>query len=238
MALPAIDTLCRAIDAAPLRLRIRFPGGAEITSITNELPPSLFALAQSLLGQASSALAPLAPIFNVVETIVAIQTCLTAVVDALGPPPDPSKLASCLPELAKKVEAIIALLPPTSVLALIADILDTLVAALQGSIEELRAIARMLDRIASARLLSDSVPGLLSVVDCGEQTAATQMDNLVRSFASLNAMIGAVNGLASLAGLPQLPLLTSLPGDPEAAVDALQGGVDALRAFRDAIPVS
>jgi hypothetical protein len=238
MALPPIETLCQAMEPSPLRLRIRFPGGAEITSVTNQLPPSLFQLAQSLLGQASSALAPLAPIFNVVETIVAIQTCLTAVVDALGPPPDPSKLAQCLPELAKKVEAIIALLPPTSVLAMIADILDAIVAALDGTIAELRAVIRLLEKVATARLQADTITGLGAVAFCGEQTATVTMDNVSRSFASLNAMIAALNGLTSMAGLPQVPSLTSLPGDPEAAVDFLQVTVDGLRTFRDAIPVS
>jgi hypothetical protein len=238
MALPPIDTLCRAIDEFPDALRVRFPGGAQLTPQLSGLPPSLFALAQDLLGKTNAALTPLTPLFDIVEAIVAVQKCLTAVVDALGPPPDPSKLAECLPELAKKIEAIIALLPPTSVLALVADIVDAIVAMLEGVIAELRAVAAIIERTTRAENLSARVPELAFAAICGRQTADAAMSNISRALGSLNTMIELVNGFAALAGLPGLPLVAGLPGDPLGAIGLLQGAVAALRAFRDTIPVS
>lgn len=238
MPLPAIDTLCRALDPAPLNLRVRLPGGAEISAIADQLPPSLFSLAQQLLGQASSALAPLSPIFTIVEAVVAVQKCLTAVVDALGPPPDPGKLLECLPELAKKIEEIIALLPPTSVLALLVDVLDAIIATLHGTILELQAVQRLLNSIAAARNLSTTVEGLAAVVLCGEQSADIAMDNIRGAFGSLNSLIEALNGFAAMAGIDgAIPTLDNIPDDPTQAIAFLQSGLDLLVTFRDSIPV-
>src|SRR4051812_20810485 len=101
--LPPMDEVCKAIEAFPRVPTITFPGGATLIPQVPGLPPSLLELSIDLLGKANAALVPLSPLFDVIEVIVALQKCLTAVVDALGPPPDPSKLAKCLPELAKKI---------------------------------------------------------------------------------------------------------------------------------------
>lgn len=49
------------------------------------------------------ALAPLKPVFDIIDTVVAVFACLKAIPDAFGPPPDPSKLVQALEDLAKKV---------------------------------------------------------------------------------------------------------------------------------------
>src|SRR5688572_26832363 len=100
MPLPPLETLCDVLAGYPNEPTIRLPGGAELRAQLAGLPPSLFEIAKSLLGQANSALAPLTPIFDIIETINALHNCVKAIPDALGPPPDPSKLAGCLPELA------------------------------------------------------------------------------------------------------------------------------------------
>lgn len=239
MALPAIDGLCKALDEFPeLGLCVTMPGGATLCPQVEGLPPSLYQLARSALGQANAALAPLTPLFDIIETLVAIKDCVTAIPDALGPPPDPSKLAACVPNLIEKIEKVIALLPPASVLLTIAQLLDVIIAILQGCIDELRAVLRLLDRISRARLLAGRVPGLLSIIDCGQQSAEAQMSNIERAMASINPIIELINVIGSLAGLKPIPTFEGgLGDDPDVAIDTLQGLVDVLRVFRDSIPL-
>lgn len=238
MALPALDTLCKAIDGFPDDLCVVLPGGANVCAQLEALPPSLYQMAKGALGQANAALAPLTPIFDIIETLVAIQKCMTALVDALGPPPDPSKIADCLPELAKRIEKLIALLPPASVLLMIVQLIDVIIGILRGSISELQAVARLIDRISRAQFLAGRVPGLLAAIDCGQQSAATQMSNIERAIASINPIIELINGIGSIAGLEPIPLFQGgIPTSPEPAIEALEGLVDVLSAFRDTIPV-
>jgi hypothetical protein len=237
MTLPAIETLCRALNEAPDALAIHFPGGA--TLIPNVgLPPSLLENARAMLGQANAALAPLQPIFDVIETLVAIQNCIKAIPDALGPPPDPSKLANCIPDLAEKVEALISLLPPASVLRMIGELLDTIIAMLRGTTNELRAVIRLVIKVTAAEDLSTRVPGLLSVANCGRASADAGMNNIGRALGDLGPMLELLNGLLSLAGLPEAPGIdVSSDGDPEAMIDVLDGLVQVLVAFRGTIPL-
>jgi len=60
------------------------------------------------------ALTPLVPIFNIIDTVVAIFNCVKAIPDMIGPPPDPTVLAACLPDLAEKVNKLLALIPQLS----------------------------------------------------------------------------------------------------------------------------
>lgn len=233
--LPPLDTLCKAIEEFPDDLPIHFPGGAQLVPHLEGLPPSLFAMAQHMLGQANAALAPLNPIFDVIETIVALKDCITAIKDALGPPPDPSKMAECLPDLAAKVEVLLALLPPASVLRTIAEILDVLIALLQGIVIELGAVVALLRKVTEAEDSSGRIGGLAAVVHCGRLTATASMNNIGRALRSANAFVELLNGLTSLAGLPRVPSLGAMPDDPTEAVAQLQAVVDVLRTFRDGI---
>ena len=50
-----------------------------------------------------SALTPLVPVFTIIDTVVAVFNCVKAIPDSLGPPPDPSVIAACLPDLQRKI---------------------------------------------------------------------------------------------------------------------------------------
>lgn len=236
MALPAIDSLCKALERFPPNdLCVLLPGGAQVCAQLTELPPSLFQQAKGLIGAANAALAPLQPLFDIVEAITAIQKCVQAIPDALGPPPDPSKLAQCVPNLVEKVEKLIALLPPASILAMVAQLLDAIIALLQGTVFELQAIQALLARIAAAQELSGQVPTLLQVIDCGNQSAASSLDNLSRALASVNPIIGLINSFG-LVHVPELDASIMADG-PQPAIDALGDVVRVLSSIRDTIPL-
>jgi phage-related protein len=236
MALPAIETLCDAIPSGRFDLCVTFPGGATVCSYTEGFPPSLLNLVRSLLGQANSAMAPLSPIFDIIGAIAAVLECIQAIPDSLGPPPDPSKLAECIPNLVEKVEKLLLLLPQLSVPLMVVGLLDTLILMLDAAIAELNSVIGLLARISRARAVN--APGLLSIIDCGERTVTAQLSNIEGLFASINPLITIINTLGGLAGLAEIPSFDGgLGEDPSAAIAPLETIRDSLAGIRDAIPV-
>src|SRR5262249_61666355 len=108
------------------------PAGA---SLDPELPGLGFAdpmqLSKQLLAQANAALAPLAPIFNVIDVALALFNAVKAIPDAISHF-DPSKISDALPELAEKVGKLAPLVPQLSVPLMILGLVDTLLAFLGG----------------------------------------------------------------------------------------------------------
>lgn len=233
-----LAALCVTIAEAPPPLCVTLPGGAEVCAQTSDLPPSLFAYAKIALGAANSAMAPLGPIFAVIEAITAIQKCLAAVPGILGPPPNPAKLVEALKELAEKVEKLLKLLPQLSVPLLVVQLIDLVIATIDGAASELTSLARLAQRIQQAELGVEAAPFLSPMILCARTSFDTQMSNLERSFGSINPIIELVNTLGALAGLKPVPTFEgALPPDLPAAAAKLQAAADALRVARSAIPL-
>jgi hypothetical protein len=82
MAIPE----CKPIPRLPAPRQIVFPGGAALSQVLaagSEIPGGLDA-ATNLLAQASPAMAPLMPIFNIIGAVLALVECVQAVPDALS----------------------------------------------------------------------------------------------------------------------------------------------------------
>ncbi len=92
MALP----ICLDIPALDDPFALDLPGGIEHVNLMEVIQP---------------ALTPLVPLFDVVDTIVAVYNCMKAIPDSLGPPPDPTAIAICTPELGEKVAKLLRLIP-------------------------------------------------------------------------------------------------------------------------------
>jgi hypothetical protein len=236
MGLPAIETLCDAIPSGQFDLCITFPGGATVCAYTEAFPPSLLALVRSMLGQANSAMAPLQPIFDIIGAIAAVLECIQAIPDSLGPPPDPTAIAQCIPNLVEKVEKLLLLLPQLSLPLMIAGFLDTLILMLNAIIGELNAVIRLLDRITRARGIN--APGLAAIIDCGDRTVTSQLSNIEALFASINPLIDVVNTLGGLAGMSPIPSFEGgLGEDPSDAIAPIESLRDSLQTVRNALPV-
>jgi len=236
MGLPLIEELCSAIPEGQFDLCITFPGGATVCSHTEGFPPSVLELVRSLLGQANSAMAPLSPIFDIIGAIAAVLECVQAIPDSLGPPPDPTKLAECIPNLVEKVEKLLLLLPQVSVPLMIAGFLDALILLLTAIINELNAVINLLARISRAQAIN--APGLATIIDCGERTVTAQLSNIEALFASINPLITVVNSLGSLAGMEAIPSFEGgLGDDPAAAIEPIEDVRDFLQGVRNALPV-
>jgi len=116
---------CITIPTLPPPKEITFPGGATLSQVLaagSEIPDPIDSVT-NLLAQANAGLAPRVPVFNIIDAVIAVFNCIKAIPDSLGPPPDPTKLAECIPDLAEKVDALLKLIPQLSVPLLVVGII-------------------------------------------------------------------------------------------------------------------
>jgi hypothetical protein len=222
-------TIAVCIHVPPLGepFELTLPGGALIQHL-------------DLADVLQPALTPLMPVFLIVDAIAALYTCTTAVVDALGPPPDPSKLASCIPELAEKVSKLLGLVPQLSLPLTVIGIIDLLIRVL-GEVRgvlvhlaaELEAITGIVERASE---LDDA--NLLEVAGCVEASVQQEAANLGKQLASLGRLIGLTNLFLGMIGGPEIPDFSDLSGKPiQDAVAPLDQLVATLQSARRMVPV-
>jgi hypothetical protein len=237
MGIPEVEELCSLLDTFDGDLCLVFPGGAEVCSFFETFPPSLLGITRSLLAQASAGLAPLQPIFDIIETIVAVVDCLQAIPDTIGPPPNPDALRACIPNLLAKIERLLALLPQLSLPLLVVGLLDTIIRMIDGVIHELHAIVDLLERIVTTKGIGNNF--LQGIIDCAEGSVASSLSNLERLFNAINSIAELLNKLAQAAKLDfEIPSFAGgLGDDPAAAIAQLEAVTDQLRALRDSIPI-
>jgi hypothetical protein len=88
-------------------------------------------LSKQLMAQANAALAPLVPVFNVIDTVLALFQAVKAIPDAITHL-DPTKITDALPDVAQKASKLLAIVPQLSVPLMIVGLIDVLLAFLGG----------------------------------------------------------------------------------------------------------
>ena len=238
MPIPDLKSLCVELTVQPQSLSVTFPGGA---SIDAELPdvgvPDPMELSKQLLAQANAALAPLGPVFNLIDVALALFNAVKAIPDAISHL-DPSKITDALPDLANKAARIAAIVPQLSVPLMILGLIDALLAFLGGLSGQLRAIIDQQVRIQKAENRAAELGNaqLQAIADCSKHQVSSQLESLAESVAPVNRLIALINVFAQLAGLGPLPDLSSLGTDAAAALRALDDTVNALQEIRAALP--
>jgi hypothetical protein len=219
---------CIELPAVDDPFEIPLPGGVSLEDVDP-------------LQMLQSALAPLAPLFKVLDVVMQIFACIKAIPDAVGLPPDPSGLFACVPELAKKIAALLELLPILTipilvkrVIKLVARALSKVRARLIALEEQVRMIESAIDR---AKKLQD--PGLMAIAQCARANVAQEGENLMKSLAGVGRILLIIQLFMSfIPGAPQIPDLSSLTGQPlDAVVEPLDAIISALDVAYHAIPI-
>jgi hypothetical protein len=239
MAIPE----CKPIPRFPAPRQIVFPGGAALSQVLaagSEIPSGLDA-ATNLLAQASSAMAPLMPIFNIVDAVLALVECVQAVPDALGPPPDPVKMAETLSRLAEKLPKLLDLVPQLAAPRMVIGMLDTLIDFIEGLRDQIEAILLQAERTQAAKAKAEELgdSNLLHIAGCAEGHAQAQLQAMVDALAPMNTLASALSLFLGLLGLPEVPALDGLIdiGNPEVAFERIDDLTNLLRSLRDAVPL-
>lgn len=204
------------------------PGGATLEGV-------------DVLAYAQPALAPLVPMFRVMEVLVAVKNCIEGAVDLANVPPDPTKLLDCIPVLTEKLAQILAMLPQFSIPAMVVTLLDCIL----GELNRLRSyitgiiaqVQRALDVIQRASELGDANLSLIGV--CASDRTAAQLDDRLKALIVLGRILGFIRLFLEL--VPGAPvdlvpdLSTILDSAIEDVLSPLDAGIEALTILRDAV---
>ncbi len=223
MALP----ICIEIPEIPDPFDITLPGGVTIEHI-------------NLMEIIQPALTPLVPFFDLIDTIVAIFNCIKAIPDSLGPPPDPTVLAACLPDLAEKVNKLLRLLPQLCLPLLLVRLLDLLIDALRQARSELMHLQQQMVQILGAvdRATDLDDAGLMAIAQCAQANVAQEAANVGKSLAALGKLIGLINLFMGMVGGPEIPDLSDLAGRPlDDVIPPIDAIIETLQSARAAVPV-
>jgi hypothetical protein len=223
MALP----ICIELPEIPDALAITLPGGVTMQQL-------------NLMQAIQPALTPLVPLFDIIDTVVAVFNCVKAIPDALGPPPDPTILAACIPELGEKVSKLLRLLPPLSLPLTVIGLIDLVIDALEQARRQLvqlqQQVLQILNAIDRATELEDA--GLMAITTCARTNVAQEAANVGKALASLGKMIGLLNLFLGMVGAPEVPDLSNLAGRPlDDVVPLIDDLVEVMRTVRGAVPV-
>ncbi len=223
MALP----ICLEIPEIPDPLSITLPGGVTMQQI-------------NLMQAIQPALTPLMPLFDIIDTVVAVFNCVKAIPDSLGPPPDPTALAACIPELAEKVAKLLRLIPQLSLPYTIIGIIDLVIDTLRQARGQLMHLQQQMQQILGAidRATNLHDAGLMAITSCAQANVAQEAANVGKSLAALGKLIGILNIFLGLVGGPQVPDLSNLAGRPlDEVIPPIDAIIKSLQTVRKAVPV-
>lgn len=238
----SLADLCKSVPQMPReQLCLTLPGGAEFCPNPTVYSTGMLEYAQLALGHANSALAPLRPVFELIEAIQLIVKCLETIPDVIGPPPNPQPLIEVLGKLAQKMQLIVKLAPPFTIPIILVQVLDMILVNMQGVVDELMAIARQLQSIEFAKNANVDVGEFRNILNCVSDATNAQMSNLQKMMASINPVIEMLNTFAQMAGIgdpfPLRPYESRMDRPIVEMAEEAQEFVNTLRAIRRQIPI-
>lgn len=240
---PVVDlsALCVPIPEYPKELCLTLPGGLQFCSTTGHLQLGSFEYARAAMAQMNPALAPLGPIFKVIDAILSVEKCLSTIPDILGPPPNPKKLKDALEDLAEKMVLVAKLMPIFSVPLMVLQMIDVFIATLDSAGQELTSLAKYIQRIQQAELVVNQSQGLAQIIKCAVSSKDAQISNLEHMFGAINPTIDMINLFAALAqlrdGFPIPRFEGVMPPEPLLLGALLQDMATKMRVIRSAIPI-
>jgi hypothetical protein len=218
---------------------ITLPGGAQLVAMAGLDTGDLSAIVRGVLSMVNTALVPLTPIFNIIDTVIAIKDCIMAVPSV---PINPQALVDAIEKLVESIAKLASIIPQVSVPLMVRDIINVIILALTALKTELSTLIVQSLRIDGSTQKA-ALPGneaLAAVLDCARAAQEATMENLGKSMEPLNRMINLINALLDIAQVPKdvrLPSLDDLGDDAEAALDVLDVAIDILTAISDLLPV-
>jgi hypothetical protein len=234
--IPALDQICINLSTGPGELCVAFPGGTKICAQVGYELGDPSEITRSLVAQVNTALAPLMPVFDIIDFAKVLFDCISAIPDAITNL-DPTALINCLPGLHKKLEALLALLPIMSIPLLVKSLIDVMINMLIGLKMDLTTLIRQQLRILAAATKAAQVGALQLVVDCASGNLDAHLQNMNSSLLPLNRLVGVLNLLLNTVGLPCIPTFAGLSKVATDQLKIIDNAIAILEAIKALIPV-
>jgi hypothetical protein len=227
MAFPPED-LCITLPDIPTVDQICLPGGVCLDYVwdgINKIPHAAD-MPMDFFSQIGPAMTPLMPVFNILETVLALFRCVKAVPDALVKL-DPSELIKCAPALVEAVDQLLKLIPQLSLPKMVIAIIKNIASLLRAIASDLSYVQSQIQRIAdvidrASDLQDYTLNGFMvcAQADLEKTTAST-----AAALRGIGSIVLIVNTIMGLFGGPEIPCFSDLLSVP---VDQLDDAIDLL----------
>jgi hypothetical protein len=189
----------------------------------------------SLFRAMTPALAALAPVFTLVEAMLAIKKFIDVFTSF---PPNPVDLAQAISDAGKAIQKLVGMVPAVSVPLLIKDLLTCMISFLSGVLQRLLKLQDQIQRIEAARALGIelNLPDLDILMDCAEENVTLYLQHLSASMGSFASLWGILQLFAEIAGLDLPDLDFDVSGDLDTVIDKLSELVIRLQEILEALP--
>lgn len=240
-AIPGIPTSLGSIT-------ITLPGGGSIAPFIGP-DDALTACKQisSMVNQLNPALAGIAPTLLIMDVLMALQSCATAVPDSITEG-DPSLLFESLAALAQTITALLCgLYPPFAFPAFIISLIQFLIATLQCIVGQISEVCEARQRISnrmsnlgsgSQRIsLAASFDQIAANLDAREANIMASLESMGPIFELANSFIETANSLSPIGDLmPSLDVPDTTGLSCEDALAPLVATIEALSSFSAILP--
>ena len=199
MPFQGFTDLCLTLQIGEGEHCITMPGGSQLcVNFPGISPPTIAELMQQMFAQLNTALTPLQPIFNIIDTVVAMFECVKAISTL-----DPTEIINCIPNLAEKVNKLLTLIPQVAIPKMIVDIIDCIILFLQGIQQQLASTQEFLNRVLQAELavVQPGNVGIQLAIDCARDQVSAQLDYMNENAKPVNRLIGLINFFLQVIGL-------------------------------------
>ncbi|MEN6368463.1 MAG: hypothetical protein ABFD77_02055, partial [Thermotogota bacterium] len=195
--------LCIPLPEIPSLDDICFPGGFCLSYVWDAIDkiPHLADVSLDFFSQIGPAMAPLAPFFNLLDTVLAIFRCVQAIPKVITEL-DPSELLNCMPALAELVDKLLKLIPQLSIPKMVIAIIKNLAALIRAIAADLLYLQSQLQRIANmidraADLNDVKMNGFLV---CAQETVEGSVMSTAEALKGIGRVILLVNIFIGLFG--------------------------------------
>ncbi len=224
----AVPTVCT-------QLRVTLPGGLAVQGTVPQIGASPLEAARATIGALNSALAPLGPVFSIIDALLALVKFAQTVPKVVM---QPDKVVAALVDVVKKAGKLASLVPQLSVPLMVLGTIDVLIAFLAGLSDEVTAIAAMEARLAELVAIATTVPAMGPISASVTDQISGRRAQLTCALGDVVPLLGVVNVFCELVGLPPI----EIDADPQSGslddvAEALATAVHALQTVRAAIPV-
>jgi len=242
-AIPVVDKLfCEPFD-----ISIDLPWGVSLATTVGMDFPDCQAWIERLLGPLNSLLGAIQPIFLIVDVLIALQECISAIPEAiLSLSPDP--ILDCIENLVAAVLAVLcAVYPPFAWPAMILSIVDFIIKAVTCVALNIQALCEAIERINNLETLVQGNPdyaGAVPLLEAARTNVGCQVSNSLGVLTSICSLIEVVNSFIDLANdlageelMPTIPCPAFTADTPcEEILAIIEEILTVLNAFDAIIP--
>ena len=238
------DDFCIPMPEIPEIDDICFPGGFCLSYVWDGIAkiPTAADMSTDFFSQIGPAMAPMKPFFDMLDTVLQIFKCVSAIPKSIMTL-NPGELLDCFPALAKLIDQLLKLIPQLSIPKMIKAILHNLAKLLRSIASELTYIQFQLQRIAdgidrAAQLNDVKMNGFLV---CAQKDLDDSVLSTAEALKGIGRIILLVNIFIGLIGAEPIPCFGSLISDNVAdgfdvVIDLLTGLAKVLETMANAIP--